>query len=73
MRLASWVPYHDTLLIGDTTIPLVRSKSSPPRTNDPARPPAVIDRQNEEEKKRYPGGLARVVSGMFYSVVANRR
>ena len=48
---------------------LVRSKSSPPRTNDLTWPPAVIDRQ----KKRYPDGLARLVSGMFYSVVANRR
>ena len=52
----------------------MRSKGSPPRKNDLTRPPTVIDRQkNKNKKERYPGGLAHVVSGMFYSVVANRR
>ena len=31
------------------------------------------DRQYQNQTKRYPGGLAHVVSGMYYSVVANRR
>lgn len=46
-------------------------KGSPPRTDDLATPLAVIDRPPKH--KRYPGGLARVVSGMFYNAVANRR
>ena len=55
--------------------PLVRSKGCSPRTNDLTRQPAVTDRQKEkeQEKKRYPGCLAHVVSGMFFCVVAYRR
>ena len=58
----------------DTIIPLVRSKTSPPRTNDVTGLPAVIDPPLETQTKNgmYLGGLAHVVSGMFYSVVANR-
>ena len=51
----------------------MRNTGSSTRTNDLARPPAVGDRQKKNEKKRYPGCLARVVSGMFHGVVANRR
>ena len=57
-------------VLRDTIIPLVQSKIAPPRTNDLTRPPAVID---AKQQKRYPGGLAHVVSGVFHSVVANRR
>ena len=34
----------------DTIIPLVRSESSPPRTDDLARSPAVTDRQKNPNK-----------------------
>ena len=51
----------------------MRSKGSFPRTNDLSRRPAVGDRQQKEKTKRYPGCLALLVSGMCYSVVANRR
>ena len=46
------------------------NKGSPPRTNDLTRSPAVTDRQKQ---KTVPGCLAYEVSGMFQSVVANRR
>ena len=65
----SWVPYHEHYVI--RLFPLVRSKGCSHRTNDLTRQPAVTDRQ-KKKKKRYPG-LAHVISGMFYSVVANRR
>ena len=65
--------YHKHYQVRDTIIPLVRSKGSLPHTNDLTRPPAVTDRQKEKEKKRYPGCLAQVVNGMFYSVAVNRR
>ena len=67
------MPHHKHCQVRGTIIPLVRSKSSPPRKNDIARPPAVIDRQQQAKKKRYPGGLAHVVSDVFYRVAANQR
>ena len=58
--------YHTHYLVRYKIIPLVRSKSSPPRTNDRIPPPLVIDR-HKKNKKRYRGGLAHVVSSMLYS------
>ena len=52
----------------DTIIPLVRSKASPPRTNDLNRSQAVTDRQ---KTKGHPVCLAHVLSGMSHSVVVN--
>ena len=59
----------------DAIIPLVRGKGSQPRTNDVTRLPAATDRRTKNTKKAVPwlSPVARVVSGMFYSVVANRR
>ena len=57
-------------LLRDTINSLVLSKSSLPRTNRLTRRPAVGDRP---KKKRHAGFLAHVVSGMYYSVDANRR
>ena len=56
----------------DPIIPLVGSKGSPPRTNDLTRPP-VAATAKKKRKSMHPGCLAHVVSGMFYSAVANRR
>ena len=70
---ASWVPYLEHYLVRDMINFLVRIKASLPRINDLTRQPAVGDRQKNKNKKRYPGCLAHVVSGMFYSAVANRR
>ena len=48
---ASWVPDHiNTITLGDTIIPLVRSKGSPPRTNDLTRPPAIMIRPKKQKK-----------------------
>ena len=44
-----------------------------PPTKDLTRPPAVTDRLTRKTKKRYPGCVAHVVSGMRYSVVTNRQ
>ena len=52
---------------------LVRRKGSLPRANALTRRPAVDDRHPPPKKKRYPGCLAHVVSGNFYTVVVNRR
>ena len=53
---ASSVPYHKPYQVRDTIITLVRSKSSPPPTNDLPRPPAVMNR----DKKKRGGGVAGV-------------
>ena len=68
---ASWVSHLEHYVI--RSFPLARSKGSSPHTNDITRQPAADDRQREKKKKKYPGCLAHVVSGMFYSVVATRR
>ena len=57
----------------DPIIPLVRSRGSPPRTNDRTRSPVATTTENQNEKRMYPGCLVHVLSGVFYSAVANRR
>ena len=48
MYLHLWVPYHNRYLVRYTIFPLVRSKSSPPRTNCLTRPPPVIDKKKKK-------------------------
>ena len=70
--IVSWVTYHEHCVI--RSFPLGRRKGSSPRTNDLTRPPAVTGRKKERRIKAVPWlSVAQVVSGMVYSVVANRR
>ena len=64
---ASWVPYHKYYVM--RLFPSRGVKVLHPRAHDLTRSPAMTN----HKKKRYPGCLTHVVSGMFYSVVANRR
>ena len=50
-------------------IPLVRSKGSPPRTNGVALARPQVAAAAKKDIYIYPGCLAHVASGMFYSVV----
>ena len=58
--------------VRDVVVSIVRSVSSPPRTNDLTRPPAVVT--GNERKGGAPVVQSfHVVIGVFHSVVASRR
>ena len=74
--LMSALPYQHYEI---RSFPPVRSKASPPRTNDLSldgelrRPPKKNKTKKKRKKSMYPVCLAHVVRGMFYSVFATRR
>ena len=52
----------------DPIIPLMRRKGFPPRTYDLTRPAVAATAKKKKKNGMYPGCLAHVVIGMFYSV-----